>query len=110
MHILVQDGRSLDDEQRAEDLGQTPAEIVLLSFADSDLSATAAAWEMLGDQRPTLRLANLARLRHPMSVDLYVEQVVARARCVIVRLLGGLDYWNYGAQEVAAQCRRVGIA
>src|SRR3954452_4734105 len=110
MHLLVQAGRSLDDEQQAEDLGQTPADILLLSFADSDLAAAAAGWETLGDGRPSLRLANLARLRHPLSVDLYVEQVVARARCVIVRLLGGLDYWNYGAEEVAAQCRRLGIA
>src|SRR5690348_1947391 len=110
MHLLVQDGRTLDDEQRAEDLGQTPADIVLLSFADSDLAAAAAGWEALGDGRPSLRLASLARLRHPMSVDLYAEQVVARARCVMVRLLGGLDYWSYGAEEVAAQCRRLGIA
>src|SRR5690242_11143306 len=115
MHLLVQDGRSLDDEQRAEDLGQSPADVVLLSFADSDLGAAAAGWEVLGaegpdDWRPSLRLASLARLRHPMSVDLYVEQVVARARCVVVRLLGGLDYWSYGAEEVAAQCRRLGIA
>jgi cobaltochelatase CobN len=28
---------------------------------------------------PTLRLASLKRLRHPMSVDLYVDSVVARA-------------------------------
>src|SRR4051812_45854718 len=110
MHLLVQDGRSLDDEQQAQDLGQTPADIVLLSFADSDLAAAAAGWEALGDGRPSLQLASLARLRHPMSVDLYVEQVVAQARCVVVRLLGGLDYWNYGAEEVAAQCRRLGIA
>ena len=32
------------------------------------------------DVLPTLRLASLKRLRHPMSVDLYVESVVARAR------------------------------
>ncbi|MBV9756060.1 MAG: cobaltochelatase subunit CobN, partial [Alphaproteobacteria bacterium] len=60
--------------------------------------------------RPSLRLANLAQLRHPMSIDLYVERVIAGARCVLVRLLGGLDYWRYGAEEVAAACRRHGIA
>src|SRR3546814_10580772 len=49
-------------------------------------------------------------LKHPMSVDLYAEQVIARARCVVVRLLGGLDYWRYGAEELAAVCRREGIA
>ena len=45
-----------------------------------------------------------------MSVDLYVEQVIAHARCVVVRLLGGLEYWRYGAEEFAALCRRAGIA
>ena len=36
-----------------------------------------------------------------MSVDLYVEQVIAGARCVVIRLLGGLDYWRYAAEEIA---------
>ena len=40
-----------------------------------------------------------------MSVDLYLERTIARSRCVIVRLLGGLDYWRYGAEELAALCR-----
>ena len=45
-----------------------------------------------------------------MSVDLLIEQVVAPARCVVIRLLGGLDYWRYGVEEVAAHCRTQGIA
>ncbi len=110
MHLLLRESRTLDDEQAAEDLGQSQATLVFLSFADSDLAAAAAAWEAMPAGRPSLRLASLARLRHPMSVDLYAEQVVARARCVVVRLLGGLDYWRYGAEELAAQCRRHGVA
>ena len=105
MHLLAREVRTIDDEQGAVDLGHTPADVVLLSFSDSDLGAAAAAWLAMGEDRPTLRLANLARLRHPMSVDLYVEQVIAHARCVVLRLLGGLDYWPYGAEEVAAACR-----
>ena len=110
MHLLVRESRTLDDEAAAEDLGQSPGDVVLLSFADSDLGAAAAAWEAMPAGRPSLRLANLARLRHPMSVDVYVERVVARARCVVVRLLGGLEYWRYGAEEVASCCRRCGVA
>jgi cobaltochelatase CobN len=110
MHLLVRESRTLDDEQAAEDLGQTPGDLVFLSFADSDLAAAAAAWAAMPEARPSLRLASLARLRHPMSVDLYAERVVARARCVVVRLLGGLEYWRYGAEELAAQCRRHGVA
>ena len=54
---------------------------------------------------PSLRLAPLGRLRHPLSVDLYLEQTIAHARCVVLRLLGGVDYWRYGAEELAALCR-----
>ena len=45
--------------------------------------------------------ASLADLRHPYSVDLYVEKVFAHARFVLVRLLGGLDYWRYGVDELS---------
>ncbi len=111
MHLLFRETRSLDAEEAASDLGQSPADLVLLSFSDSDLGAAAAAWQtMAAEERPSLRLASLARLRHPMSVDLYAEQVIARARCVVIRLLGGLEYWGYGAEEVAALCRAEGIA
>jgi cobaltochelatase CobN len=109
LHLLVRETRSLDEEAEAVDLGQSPADMVFLSFSDADLGAAAMAWRTM-DGAPTLRLANLARLRHPMSVDLYVEQVVSHARCVVVRLLGGFDYWPYGVQEFAAVCRANGIA
>ncbi len=110
MHLLVRETRLLDEEEAAVNLGQGPADLVFLSFSDSDLGAAATAWQIMGSQRPSLRLANLARLRHPMSVDLYAEQVVVHARCVVVRLLGGLDYWRYGAEELAALCRQRGVA
>ncbi len=109
MHLLVHETRTLDEAEAACDLGQTAADIVVLSFSDADLGALAGAWQAMAGA-PGLRLASLARLRHPMSVDLYLEQVLAHARCVVVRLLGGLDYWRYGAEEVAALCRARGIA
>jgi cobaltochelatase CobN len=105
MHLLPRETLSLDAAEQAVDLGHAPADLVLLSFSDSDLSAAAAGWASLPEPRPTLRLASLAKLRHPMSVDLYAEQVLAESRVVIIRLLGGLDYWRYGAEEVAALCR-----
>lgn len=108
MHILVRETRSLDDVETAVDLGQSPAPLVFLSFSDSDLGSAAAAWQAAGDL-PALRLANIARLKHPMSVDLHVEQVISHARCVVVRLLGGLDYWRYGCEEIARTCRDKGI-
>ena len=56
-----------------------------------------------------MRVASLAKLRHPLSVDLYAENTIAHARCVVVRLLGGLDYWRYGAEQVSALCRERAI-
>lgn len=109
MHLLVREIRTLDEDAPASDLGQTAADIVMLSFSDADLGALAGAWQAMTGA-PGLRLASLGRLRHPMSVDVYLEQVLAQARCIVVRLLGGLDYWRYGAEEVAALCRAGGIA
>ena len=107
MHLLVREVGSLDEDAPAQELGQTPAPLVVLSFSDADLGALAGAWTQ---DLPELRLASLSRLRHPLSVDLYLEQVVSGARCVVVRLLGGLDYWRYGIEEIAALCRTRGIA
>ena len=110
MHLLARETRALDEAEPAADLGQTPAELVLLSFTDSDLGAAASAWQAAPDSFPSLRLASLARLRHPMSVDLYLDSVLSQARCVVIRLLGGLEYWRYGAEELGALCRREDIA
>ena len=105
MHVLATQLATLEEADVAVDLGQSPAEIVVLSFSDSDLSALAVAWQRDADSLPTVRLASLKRLRHPMSVDLYVERVVARAKFVIVRCLGGLDYWRYGLEHIADAAR-----
>lgn len=109
MHVLATELAALDEAEVAVDLDQSPAEIVVLSFSDSDLSALAAAWRRDADRLPTLRLASLKRLRHPMSVDLYVERVVAKARLVIVRCLGGVDYWRYGLERIADAARDHGV-
>ena len=87
------------------DLGQTRGDIAVLSAADTELAALAAAQARRGAVAPSLRLANLLQLRHPMSVDLYVEAVVGHARLVVIRLLGGVAYWPYGVERVAAVCR-----
>ncbi len=110
MHLLVRPAASLEETVAAEDLGLSPAEAILLSFSDSDLTEAAAGWRDWGPERPSLRLVPLARLRHPMSVDLFREATLPGAKAVIVRLLGGLDYWRYGAEEFARCARAHGIA
>jgi cobaltochelatase CobN len=107
MHLVRNDQRSFDDTAQAVDLEQSSADIVALSFADSDLSLLASTVDEA--RHPSLRLAALGQLKHPYSVDLYIEKVCARARFVLVRLLGGLDYWRYGVDELAAAARKYGF-
>jgi len=106
MHVTRIDVRSLDDTAQAVDLAQTPAEVVFLSYSDSDLNALARAYATHPEPKPTLRLASLASLRHPFSIDLYIERVCARAKLIIARVLGGADYWRYGVDELATLARR----
>src|SRR3984893_4602415 len=112
MHLLRTEQRSLDEAEVAVDLGQTPAGILFLSFSDSDLGLVAAAAGRRPANAMSLRLPNLGRLKHPYSVDLYVEKAASQARFVLVRLLGGLDYWRYGVEEFfrAARARNFALA
>src|SRR3984957_12828813 len=110
MHLLTTSSTNLDEIVEAVDLGQTPGDIAVLSFADSDLSALAAAWAAEREALPSVRFAHLRDLRHPMSVDLWIGRVGARAKAILVRLIGGLDWWRYGVEELAAVARANGIA
>jgi len=110
VHLLATSSASLDDLAEPIDLRQAPAEMVALSFTDSDLAGLAAAWEAGRDRLPSLRVANLRDLRHPMSVDLWVDSVAAHAKIILVRILGGHDWWRYGCDRLAALAREKGIA
>lgn len=109
MHILTTTSASLDDVVEPVDLRQTPGEVVALSFTDSDLAALASAWKAEADRLPSMRLAALRNLRHPMSVDLWVDSVASHAKVILVRLLGGYDWWRYGCEQLAATARTKGI-
>ena len=105
MHLLAAQPGGIEDGSEPVDLGQSPGDIVVLSAADTELANLAAARAGLGDDFPGLRLANFMNLTHNLSVDLYVESVIAGARLVVVRLLGGVGYWPYGVEQIAAACR-----
>ncbi|RWN47993.1 MAG: cobaltochelatase subunit CobN [Mesorhizobium sp.] len=109
MHILTTTSASLDDLAEPVDLRQTPADIVALSFTDSDLAGLAAAWKADAGRLPSMRLAALRDLRHPMSVDLWVDSVARHAKIILVRILGGYDWWRYGCDQLASTARERGI-
>ena len=102
MHMLATSSASLDDIVEPVDLRQTPGDIVVLSFADSDLAGLAAAWQGGRGTRCRRAAAALRDLRHPMSVDLWIERVAAHAKVIVVRMLGG----STGGATAATGCRR----
>ena len=110
MHLLTTSSTNLDEIVEAVDLGQTPGDIAVLSFADSDLAGLAAAWQAERVALPSVRLAHLRDLRHPMSVDLWIDRVAVHAKVIVVRLLGGLNWWKYGIERLSALAHERGIA
>lgn len=109
MHLVFRESHGLEEQAVPQDLGQRPGDVVVLSFSDSDLSAFAAGWRAGGFDW-SLRLANLAALVHPLSVDTYVEQTLVHAKAILIRLIGGAPYWDYGLREVERLARERGIA
>jgi cobaltochelatase CobN len=112
MHVVFRESRGLEETATPRDIGQDPADLVVLSFSDSDLAAFASGWRRGRASLPSLRLANLAELRHPLSVDTYVERTLSQARGILVRLIGGESYWSYGltALHRLAKDRNIALA
>ena len=110
MHVVFRESHGLEETDAPFDLGQTPADLVVLSFSDSDLGAFAAGWQRGRDGLPSLRLGNLTALKHPLSVDTYAAQTLSGAKAVLVRLIGGAAYWPYGLATLQDMARRQGMA
>ena len=110
MHLLSAQAGAIQQEGEAIDLAQRPGALVFASSADSELSMLAAAADRAGEDE--LRLANTLRLSNNLSVDLWLEQTVAHARLVVLRLIGGAAYFQYGVDELTALCanRRIPLA
>jgi len=105
MHLLAAQTGVIDGAAEAVDLAQAPGDIVVLSAADSELASLARAWEAVAPADTTLRLANLLQLQHNLSVDLYLDKTLRHARLIVLRLLGGAQYWPYGLAEIEALAR-----
>ncbi|QPN42945.1 cobaltochelatase subunit CobN [Priestia aryabhattai] len=106
MHLLrTQPGGFVPDDSIA-DLGQTPAELVILCSGDSHLALLAETAEQLPDDYPSLRLANPMQVQNHASVDLYVDEVLRHAKVILVSLHGGVGYWRYGVEQLVELASR----
>ena len=109
MHLLATTSGVIDGAAEAIDLKQSPADVVILSAADSELANLARAVDALGEAAPSTRLANLMALQHNFAVDLYAEKTLSQAKIIIIRLLGGASYWPYGVDVIETLARENGI-
>jgi cobaltochelatase CobN len=105
MHLLLAQQGTISDGEEAIDLGQSPGDILFLSAADTELAAVAATHGRRADAR-SLRIASLMSLKHPMSVDAYVERTARHAKLIIVRALGGASYFHYALEALHAAAAR----
>ncbi|MFS2150458.1 cobaltochelatase subunit CobN [Rhizobium sp. Rhizsp42] len=105
MHLLLAQQGTISDGEEAIDLGQSPSDILFLSAADTELAAVAATHGRRADAR-SLRIASLMSLKHPMSVDAYVERTARHAKLIIVRALGGASYFHYALEALHAVAAR----
>jgi cobaltochelatase CobN len=110
MHLLLAQRGTIAESDDPVDLGQSPASLLFLSAADTDIAALAGARQRLGTGAPQMRAANLMQLLHPMSVDTWIERTAQHAQAIVVRLLGGARYWDYGVEALRSLAMRKGIA
>jgi cobaltochelatase CobN len=108
MHLLAATPGAINDGQEPVDLGQTPADIIVISAADTELAALSEARAEM-EAHPSLRLANMMHLQHPMSVDLHLDNCATKSKLVIARVLGGAGYWKYGLTQYAARLHDAGL-
>ena len=108
MHLLAATPGAISDGDEPFDLGQTPADVVFISAADTELAALSEARSVM-TAPPLLRLASMMHLQHPMSVDLHIDDCAGKSKLVVARVLGGMGYWKYGLTQYAARLHAAGI-
>ena len=89
-------------------IDQSPAPIVFLTAADTDIQTLAKAFAQMPADFPALRVANLLQLQQQLTIDTYAEDVLEHAQVIVLRLLGGRAYWSYGLEVVKQTVEQTG--
>jgi len=89
---------------------QDPADIVLLTAADTEVLTWSAAVERLPPGFPSVRALNLDRLRDRRVFDAYLDDVIQDSRVLVLRVLGGLGYWREELEQIHLLARARAVA
>ncbi|MGG6267369.1 cobaltochelatase subunit CobN [Leptolyngbya sp. AN03gr2] len=79
---------------------QTPAPIVMITAADTDIQTLSVAVAQLPSDFPEVRGVNLLQLQQQLTIDTYAEEVLEAAKVIVLRIIGGRSYWSYGLEVV----------
>ena len=80
---------------------QSPADIIFLTSADTEITLLSKSLRKIKD-RPSVRIQNILNLSDDNTVDTYIKKTLSKAKIVIVRILGGRNYWSYGVDQILA--------
>ena len=98
MHRIATKPGDLDFERELKAVSQTPADILLVSSADTELSGIAQVW---GPRfKGNLRLMQANHLQHPNAAEHYADNVLCKSRLAIFRLHGGYGYFSHLLEEI----------
>ena len=85
---------------RSRPIAQDPADIVLLTAADTEVLTWSAAAARLPAGFPSVRALNIDRLADRRVFDAYLDDVLQDSRVLLVRVLGGLGYWREQLEQI----------
>ncbi|MBN3561688.1 cobaltochelatase subunit CobN [Aliamphritea spongicola] len=108
MHLLAAQPGGFVDEEGIIDLDQSPGDIVIMAAADSALAGLASGVDQAPADLPGVRLANWMQIIKPAAYDLYEHKVLEQAKVVVVSLLGGASYWQYGFERLQDWAKQPG--
>jgi cobaltochelatase CobN len=109
MHRLqVAPGGWTPDAEGVVFIEQTPGNIIFLTAADTEIQALSVALKQWS-YSATVRAVNLLNLQQQLTIDTYAEEVLEKAKVIIIRLLGGRSYWSYGLEVIKELSERLGI-
>ena len=102
MHRITTKPGDLDSERKLEGVRQTPADILFISTADTELSGLAQNWGNRFRKKAvlTLRLMQANPLQHPDVAEHYADHVLCKAKLAIFRLHGGYGYFPHLLDEI----------
>jgi len=109
MHrLLTTPGGWTPDTEGVIWVEQSPAPVIFLTAADTEIQTVAAALPNLPQDFGAIRAMNLLQLQQQLTIDVYAETVLSKAKVILLRLLGGRSYWSYGFEVLEETIRQTG--